>query len=449
MEKEIDVLSINELLNLNLTIPKYQRPYEWTFESVLALLQDILESTNKPNYKYRIGTIILHNNDNKLDIVDGQQRIITLLLIKIILENNNDYQLLKEEFSNKITLLTIINNYNYINNWFNSKSKETKEKIKESLKNSIEILVIKVNKLNEAFQLFDSQNSRGKPLNPHDLLKSFHLREMKARNENKEAIRNTVNKWEKYENSDLVNLFSNYLYPITKWIKKENFTKFTNKKIDTFKGITVTLEKEEYSYTNIKKNYYQLGHPFYSGIGFFNMVNNYINIINKIYEFFSNSNNPKINYISNIVFTCLKKDFTFIKNKYNNNSDLVNNVLENSTIGFKYICRLFMACLICYYDRFNQLNESVIIKLFTWSFLLRIDLEMVNMKSISKYAISSNDQIIKYTNNIPMFHRIYTSINHYEIENLMITIPKKIEKQKYSKLLDLIYILNEKSDIYE
>jgi len=36
-----------------------------------------------------------------------------------------------------------------------------------------------------------------------------------------------------------------------------------------------------------------------------------------------------------------------------------------------------------------------------------------------------------------------------KIENLMITIPKKIEKQKYSKLLDLIYILNEKSDIYE
>jgi hypothetical protein len=30
----------------------------------------------------------------------------------------------------------------------------------------------------EAFQFFDSQNTRGKSLEPHDLLKSYHLREM-------------------------------------------------------------------------------------------------------------------------------------------------------------------------------------------------------------------------------------------------------------------------------
>ena len=30
----------------------------------------------------------------------------------------------------------------------------------------------------DAFQFFDSQNSRGKALKPHDLLKSYHLREM-------------------------------------------------------------------------------------------------------------------------------------------------------------------------------------------------------------------------------------------------------------------------------
>lgn len=31
--------------------------------------------------------------------------------------------------------------------------------------------------LSEAFQFFDSQNARGRDLDPHDLLKAFHLRE--------------------------------------------------------------------------------------------------------------------------------------------------------------------------------------------------------------------------------------------------------------------------------
>jgi hypothetical protein len=40
-------------------------------------------------------------------------------------------------------------------------------------------VIINVDKVEEAFQLFDSQNTRGKELDPHDLLKAYHLREMK------------------------------------------------------------------------------------------------------------------------------------------------------------------------------------------------------------------------------------------------------------------------------
>jgi 5-methylcytosine-specific restriction endonuclease McrBC GTP-binding regulatory subunit McrB len=50
------------------TIPNYQRPYKWGVKSVCALLDDIelaIHQADKyENYKYRIGTIILHNDED-------------------------------------------------------------------------------------------------------------------------------------------------------------------------------------------------------------------------------------------------------------------------------------------------------------------------------------------------------------------------------------------------
>ena len=78
------VTSLKELLNRNntklpLTIPDYQRPYTWKAKNVIQLLDDVVRFSKFP--EYRIGTIILHKNGTTLDIVDGQQRIITSLLI--------------------------------------------------------------------------------------------------------------------------------------------------------------------------------------------------------------------------------------------------------------------------------------------------------------------------------------------------------------------------------
>ena len=85
------IISIKELLSRSLAIPNYQRPYRWEKKNVLQLLEDIFDSYNKGKEQYRIGTIILHENGKKLDIVDGQQRITTLLLILHANGNNNDY----------------------------------------------------------------------------------------------------------------------------------------------------------------------------------------------------------------------------------------------------------------------------------------------------------------------------------------------------------------------
>ena len=48
--------NLKELLDLNLNIPEYQRPYTWTEKNVVQLLDDVIKFAKYP--EYRIGTII-------------------------------------------------------------------------------------------------------------------------------------------------------------------------------------------------------------------------------------------------------------------------------------------------------------------------------------------------------------------------------------------------------
>lgn len=64
-------------------IPKYQREYKWTPEKVQTLISDI---NNRDKF---LGNIILNKVSDYYEIVDGQQRITTILLILIALFNQN------------------------------------------------------------------------------------------------------------------------------------------------------------------------------------------------------------------------------------------------------------------------------------------------------------------------------------------------------------------------
>lgn len=69
-------------------IPSYQRPYVWPDEAVLKLFNDINEArlANEPNYF--IGTVLTSieqdaNGNNLYELIDGQQRTTTLMLIAL------------------------------------------------------------------------------------------------------------------------------------------------------------------------------------------------------------------------------------------------------------------------------------------------------------------------------------------------------------------------------
>ena len=103
--------SLKELLNEEYNIPNYQRTYEWNRENVYTLLNDINNNFAK-NEPINLGTIIVYNNEGKYDLVDGQQRLITLSLLLKALEYDKKLKLLDNEIvCTSNTKKLVVDNY--------------------------------------------------------------------------------------------------------------------------------------------------------------------------------------------------------------------------------------------------------------------------------------------------------------------------------------------------
>lgn len=248
-EARQEIKKLSELLKIkNLTIPPYQRPYKWSEKNVIQLLEDIFEFVNIKNKEYRIGNIILHNEDSKNNVVDGQQRLTTISLLLKKLDNNFDGLLLNEKYKHTISKNNIVYNFRIIDKWINTKfrSDEAKIKLKNKILDKCEFVLFTVVKQDEAFQLFDSQNARGKALEPYDLLKAFHLREMEFDSEDDRT--KCVERWEtSVDNKTLKPILGNHLFKIRKWTKNEWKYDFTKDEIDEFKGISLH-QKQQFPY---------------------------------------------------------------------------------------------------------------------------------------------------------------------------------------------------------
>lgn len=275
------IISIDELLEMSLNIPDYQRPYKWTRKNIADLFDDIdtaISDSRRPDYtdfKYRVGSVILHKNNEKYDIVDGQQRLITLSLIKHALDPNYTNALLQHAFHDAVSIENIFDNNKFIKEWLDMQSKQIDE-YKNAFNSLLEAVVLSVDDISEAFQLFDSQNTRGKELDPHDLLKAYHLREM---NDNPFEKLNLIKRYEDIEPREIRKLFSLYLFPILNWSQKDYSHDFTVQDIDTYKGVDIQCT---YTYAQrVRKAMpcFQINEPFCSGSEFFKMVEYYINLI--------------------------------------------------------------------------------------------------------------------------------------------------------------------------
>ena len=84
---ETDMLPISKYLATSkiLKVPEFQRSYAWTEEEVFQLWDDVVEAIKNKKQEYFIGPIVVKNNEQSLEVIDGQQRLTTsLILISII-----------------------------------------------------------------------------------------------------------------------------------------------------------------------------------------------------------------------------------------------------------------------------------------------------------------------------------------------------------------------------
>ncbi len=415
-KNHIDIQPVFKCLNLKLSIPEYQRPYKWSVQSIDTMLWDINNAIRQSlvfsGYKYRIGTIILHDSDGVLNVVDGQQRLVSLTLIYKYLDNNFDNDILKTKFYNKTTQKHIHDNYTHIREWFTLRDKDTQDSFKKAFHDVLEFVVIQVGKESEAFQLFDSQNTRGHALDPHDLLKAFHLREMQN---DKYEMEYVVTKWEAQDVSQIRELFSVYLFPIWNWSRGAKTWTFTNHDIDTYKGISASSTYTYARRAGKASPYFQLTEPFIAGSDFFDMVDHYLRTLA----------NLKHELATNPAFAKLRP-FCFPQ--------------KRSSTGLTHVRNLFFAVLLYYYDKFHNMDELAVKKLFMWSFMLRLDLHNLGADSVNKYAIGEWSG--NYTNYIPVFSRISLARLHTQIGNLQISVDARHRETDEQKgLFELLKIM--------
>ena len=395
------IISIKELLEMKLEIPDYQRPYKWSTQNIDDLLNDISNAISDADrfhdgFKYRIGTIIVHDNGKGyFDIVDGQQRVISLILLRKYLEPQFTCSILEKEITNKIAQENIHRNFMFIREWFSLKTEDTKRTFLDAMNSILEVVVIGVEKVSEAFQLFDSQNARGKALDPHDLLKAYHLREMKRY---PYEMEHAVTKWEAKDTTEIRELFDLFLFPIWNWSRGLKSRPFTAKEIDTYKGVG---EGSFYTYARRASKampYFQITEPFIAGNDFFEMVDHYMYLLKDV----------QTEIATNQSFGTIQE---ILENK-------------NGSSGFSYTKNLFYCGLLCYYDKFHNFDELAIKKIFTWSFMIRVDMENLGFDSINKYAIGDASNS-RYTNAIPMFAKISYARLHNEISGLQVRVKRE------------------------
>lgn len=438
-DKKAQIIPVQVLLAENLVIPKYQRPYKWIKKNIDDLLTDIekaiLDSENlDETFKYRIGTVILHDTNNgNYSIVDGQQRIISLALLCQVLGKSEYCNSIntpepdsetKLALSNKITQKNMNENLEVIKDWFISRQKLITPFIK-SLNNLLEFVVIKVTDQSEAFQLFDSQNSRGKSLDPHDLLKAYHLREM---SENIYEMEDSVRRWESKKSIEIKELFNLYLFPIYNWSEYSYTKEFSAEDIGIYKGVRETLPYSFVKRTLKAMPVFQVTEPFVAGKEFFDFVEHYLTLLNNIQRAFWENEDfkeyRKILGIESSIFQSFQKKEMAYK------------------LGQRYYSyNLFICALLLYYDKFHNLDKTAVKKLFLWAFMIRANMLQLGYDTINKYAKGDSNNL--YSNRINVFKSIQRARSHNEISGLQINLNNTRENPSWDDFNNNLKKLNE------
>lgn len=395
------ILSVKDVLSKkNLSIPDYQRTYSWSEKHVQQLLMDIKENYDihqlKEDKKYRLGAVVVHKNNSSLDIVDGQQRLTTLTILLNFLKYDN-LSLLKVEYEHSASIDCLVKNKKAIEQFLSINNLTDSDSLRDYILTHCQLVYIELDDIEEAFQFFDSQNSRGKPLAPYDLLKAYHLREV----EDEQAVINEcVTKWEAAVDAQEVNLdviISQILFRLRKWNRKESGEMFTNNEIGVFKGVNPKLsypylqgiKANDVLYNLCKQNPFMLNAIFHqqgfqipqsiiNGRLFFNYIQQYI----KHYEFLFHRTSGYLNKV-------------YLNSEAKNVLQYLNSYTGHTRSGDKFIRILFECLVMRYYDKFGMEQLELAIKYcLRWAYSIRLNQSRIDFSSIAREVKSDSSLLI-------------------------------------------------------
>ncbi|MCQ2785416.1 DUF262 domain-containing protein [Helicobacter pylori] len=298
---ESNDLNLRDILKdeLYYQIPIYQRPYQWTEENCEKLLDDLFEDCKKDRESdYFCGSLVLVKSDpnsktETYDIVDGQQRLSTFILLAKVLDNlyndclsnpedskilerlqeswkdrhterkrlsfntigsnaEDDFVYALEHFNDSQASKNKNNENNYLKNavclkeYLGKKEIENIKDFLEWLYYNVKFITITCPDADKALRIFNVLNARGLALNATDIFKGELLKHAKE-HEREEFVSRWNDLSQKCSDNDLTmeTLFSwylTYLNPVTSKEKMEKrlvtwFNKLNKTPLEYLKGV--------------------------------------------------------------------------------------------------------------------------------------------------------------------------------------------------------------------
>ena len=371
----VSAVSVGTLLAQKLRIPEYQRPYRWSPATALQLLDDLSDAQARSNdVPYVLGAVILHERDGWLDVVDGQQRLLTLRMVFAVLQSENLLQ--SDHCKDDPPVLQV---WRTLQRRLASLKDAEKTRLHDFISTRCQLVRVVTDDVDEAFRVFDSQNYRGKPLAPHDLLKAHHLREMQGESAAMQAA--VVETWESVPDDALNRLFATFLYRIARWSRGESAPGFSVHDIGMFKGIArkgALAPFERYHLAaqaatpllmawvapgasderDAARSRFQLDAPLVAGRPFFEMV------------------------------SFMLEELATLEREAKQHAG----PFDNSRSRYRYVYELFAAALLYYTNKFgNNGLPQARNKLFAWAYALRLEMARVQFASIDNRARGKDD----------------------------------------------------------
>lgn len=198
---ELELKPINDLLEFSFYIPAYQRGYRWTQRQVIELLNDVYEFCLNKNTSaqdfYCLQPVVVKARGNQWELVDGQQRLTTILLILGFFNSRfaEDFrkQLYSIEYETRPESRDYINNldkslkdknidfhyifesYSQIRSWFKDKMNRVND-IESVFLNDVKVIWYQVSDTENVTEVFTRLNMGKIPLVNAELVKALFLK---------------------------------------------------------------------------------------------------------------------------------------------------------------------------------------------------------------------------------------------------------------------------------